>query len=257
MKKINLISWNVNGIRAGVRKGFLEWLAKTKADIIAVQETKAHPRQLTPDILQPENYQTFWNSAERPGYSGVANFTKISPLKTQTEFTAKTLNGEGRILLQEFEQFYFLNVYFPNGKASETRLKYKLEFYEEFLKLIEKLRKKKPIVFCGDVNTAHCEIDLARPKANEMISGFLKVEREWIDKLIAKGYLDTFRLKHPSAKEKYSWWSMRSGARERNVGWRIDYFFVSEELEKNVMKAEIYPNVMGSDHCPVSLELAF
>ena len=257
MGKINLISWNVNGVRAAARNGFLKWLSTCSADIVAIQETKARPNQLGSNLLKPDGFKSFWNSAIKPGYSGVATFTKISPLRTQDEFPHPILNGEGRVLLSEFEQFYFLNVYFPNGKASESRLKYKLDFYKEFLKFIEKLREKKPVIFCGDVNTAHHEIDLTRPKANELISGFLEIERKWIDKLIAKGYLDTFRIKHPSEAEKYSWWSQRTRARERNVGWRIDYFFVSEELRENVKVAEIHPEVLGSDHCPVSLGLSF
>lgn len=257
MKKISLISWNVNGIRAATKKGFLKWLDQEPADVVAIQETKAKPNQLGENILSPDGYTSFWNSAERPGYSGVATYSKIKPLKTETDFPAPILNGEGRILLHEFEQFYFLNVYFPNGKASPTRLKYKLDFYAEFLKVIEKLQKKKPVVFCGDVNTAHTEIDLARPKENELISGFLEIERKWIDKVVARGYLDTFRELHPNEADRYSWWSQRSGARERNVGWRIDYFFVSKELKKNITAAEIHPDVTGSDHCPISLELTF
>ena len=246
----------MNGIRAIAKKGFLEFLKKTNADLVAIQETKARPDQLEENILSPKNWQTFWNSADRPGYSGVAIFARIEPLKIETKFPAKILNGEGRILLAEFEKFYFLNVYFPNGKASEERLKFKIEFYEEFLKLAEKLRRKKPVVFCGDVNTAHHPIDLARPKANEKISGFLQIERAWLDKLVAKNYLDTFRELHPD-EAKYSWWSVRSGARERNVGWRIDNFFVSEELQKNITIAEILTEIFGSDHAPISLELKF
>ncbi|MBU1090192.1 exodeoxyribonuclease III [Patescibacteria group bacterium] len=257
VKKISLISWNINGIRAVVKSGFLEWLAKSPADIVAIQETKASPSQLGSNLLEPDGWQSFWNSAERSGYSGVAIYSKIKPLRIETEFKNPTLNAEGRIILAEFEQFYFLNVYFPNGKASAARLKYKLEFYEQFLKLIEKLRNKKPIIFCGDVNTAHREIDLARPKANELISGFLPIERKWIDRIITKGYLDTFREKHPDEAEKYSWWSRRTRARERNVGWRIDYFFASAELRKNVAAANILADIAGSDHCPISLELSF
>ena len=256
MKKLKLISWNVNGIRAIAKKNFLEWLASSPADIIALQETKASANQLGPNLLEPNGYQSFWNSADRPGYSGVAVYAKTKPIKVETNFSAPVLNGEGRILLTEFPEFNFLNVYFPNGKASQARLKFKLEFYEEFLKLIEKLRKQKPIIFCGDVNTAHQEIDLARPKENEKISGFLPIERKWIDKVLSKNYLDTFRLLNPE-KAKYSWWSQRSRARERNVGWRIDYFFVSKELEKNIVKADILTEIEGSDHAPVMLELKF
>lgn len=246
----------MNGIRAAAKKGFLEFLEKSDADLVAIQETKARPNQLDENILSPKNWKTFWNSAERPGYSGVAIFSKIEPIKITSKFPAKILNGEGRILLTEFPEFYFLNVYFPNGKARDERLKYKLEFYEAFLRLAEKLRRTKPVIFCGDVNTAHRDIDLARPKANEKISGFLPVERKWLDKLIAKNWLDTFRELHPD-KVKYSWWSQRSGARERNVGWRIDNFFVSAELRKNISRAEIHSEIRGSDHCPISLELKF
>ena len=256
MRKIKLISWNVNGVRAVAKKGFLEFLEKSDADLVAIQETKAAPDQLGENILSPGNWKTFWNSADRPGYSGVAIFSRIEPLRVETKFPGKFLNGEGRILLLEFPEFYFLNVYFPNGKASDIRLKFKLEFYEEFLRLAEKLRRTKPVVFCGDVNTAHRPIDLAHPKANEKISGFLPIEREWIDKLIAKNWLDAFRILHPD-EVKYSWWSLRSGARERNVGWRIDNFFVSGELRKNISRAEILTEVEGSDHCPISLELKF
>lgn len=257
MRKISLISWNVNGIRAAQRKGFLEWLMKSKADIIGIQETKAKVGQLDMSLIEPDGYTSHWNSAQRPGYSGVALYTKIKAIQIQTEFKNPKLDGEGRIILAEYEKFYLLNVYFPNGKASPERLKYKMEFYAEFLKLIEKLRKKKPIVFTGDVNTAHTEIDLARPKENQDISGFLPIERAWIDQVVAKGYIDTFRQLHPAEKDRYSWWSMRSGARQRNVGWRIDYFFVSQELQKNITAAEIHPEVMGSDHCPISLTLSF
>ena len=256
MRKIKFISWNVNGVRAAAKKGFLEWLAKTDADLVAIQETKAHPNQLGENILSPGNWRTFWNSADRPGYSGVAIFSRIEPIRVETKFPAKILNGEGRILLAEFAEFYFLNVYFPNGKASDARLEFKLKFYDEFLRLAEKLRKKKPVIFCGDVNTAHREIDLARPKANEKISGFLPIERKWLDELIAKNWLDSFRELHPD-EVKYSWWSVRSGARERNVGWRIDNFFVSAELRGNISRAEIHSEILGSDHCPISLELKF
>ncbi|MFH1375725.1 MAG: exodeoxyribonuclease III [Patescibacteria group bacterium] len=255
MKSLRLISWNVNGIRAAAQKGFLEWLDRGPADIVAIQETKANPGQLGMNLIQPSGFESFWNSAIRPGYSGTATYSKIKPIQTKTEFPAAVLNNEGRILLTEFRQFYFLNVYFPNGKSGDTRLKYKMNFYAEFLKLIERLRKKKPIVFCGDVNTAHTEIDLSRPRENEAISGFLPEERAWIDQVIAKGYIDTFRAKHPNEINRYSWWSQRTKARERNVGWRIDYFFVSSELEKNIAAAEIHPEVPGSDHCPIALEL--
>lgn len=255
MSTLTLISWNINGLRAAERKGFLQWLKKTPAEIVGIQEIKANPKQLSEKVLHPDGYESFWNPAQRPGYSGTAIYTQIKPQLVQTEFKNTQLDGEGRIVLAEYDQFYFLNVYFPNGKSGALRLAYKMKFYEEFLKLIEKLQKKKPVIFCGDVNTAHAEIDLARPKENEQISGFLPQERAWIDKVIDKGYLDIFRELHPNEKNAYSWWSQRTRARERNIGWRIDYFFISKELRKKVVSAEILADVPGSDHCPVTLTL--
>lgn len=249
-----LASWNVNGIRAAEKKGLLTWLLKKKYDAVGLQETKAHVEQLSDKLIHPDGYESYWSSAVKKGYSGTAVYAKTSPLFAETTFGDPYLDGEGRIVLLEFKPFYFFNVYFPNGKMGPDRLAFKLEFYDRFLKLAEGYRKKKPIVFCGDVNTAHTEIDLARPKENEKISGFMPIEREWIDKVIKKGYLDTFRLFEPKG-EHYTWWDMKSRARERNVGWRIDYFFVSSELKNKVKKAWIEKTVKGSDHCPIGLEL--
>ncbi len=255
-KKYTLASWNVNGIRAAQKKGFFQWLANTNYDIIGLQETKARVEQLPKEIIHPDGYESYWNSAERKGYSGTAIYTKISPLLAISNFGNKMLDGEGRIVLLEYTQFYLFNVYFPNGGSGPERLKFKLKFYDEFFKLIETYRKKKPIVFCGDVNTAHQPIDLAHPKENEKSSGFLPIERKWLDKITAAGYLDTFRL-FEKGSSHYSWWDYKTFARDRNIGWRIDYFFVSSELKKHVKRAWIEPNVTGSDHCPVGLELRF
>lgn len=256
MKKLKLISWNVNGIRACERKGFLDWLHSESPDVLGVQETKAHPSQLSEGLLRPEGYHTFWASSEvKKGYSGVAIFTKEKPISHQIGMGIEQFDQEGRVVSVEFSDFILLNIYFPNGKASSDRLNYKLEFYESFLSHIESLRKSgKKVIFCGDVNTAHQPIDLARPKANEKISGFLPVERRWIDRVVERGYLDTLR-EFNSSPELYTWWDFKTRARDRNVGWRIDYFFLQKELLKYLKSAYIMPEVMGSDHCPVAIEL--
>lgn len=254
METISLVSWNVNGIRAAERKGFLDWFKESKHNIVGLQETKAHVEQLSDALIHPKGYESYWNSAIRKGYSGTAVYTDVSPIFAETTFGDPFLDGEGRIVLLEFDKFFYFNVYFPNGGSGPERLKFKLEFYDRFLKLMEAFRKKKPIVLCGDVNTAHKEIDLARPKQNINNSGFMPIEREWVDKLINKGYADTFRMFNQEG-ENYTWWDMKTRSRDRNVGWRIDYFFVSEELKKNVKDAWIESETMGSDHCPVGLKL--
>lgn len=256
-KVITLYSWNVNGIRAVERKDALKWMHKTQPNILCLQETKAHPEQLSTTLLHPEGYESYWSSAIRKGYSGTVTYTKESPLLAMTTFSDAALDGEGRIVLTEFEAFFLFNVYFPNGGGGKERLAYKMRFYERFFELIESFRKKKPIVICGDVNTAHKEIDLTHPKLNEKTSGFLPMEREWLDKLFQHGYIDTFRHIHPEEAERYSWWDMKTYARSRNVGWRIDYFIVSEELKSAIKNADIHSDIMGSDHCPVSLTLHF
>lgn len=255
---IKLLSWNVNGIRAVERKGFLDWLRKESPDVLCVQETKAHPEQLNPGLLNPPGYHVSWNAATtRKGYSGVATFSKQKPLSNRTGFHIPKFDGEGRVLETEFPDFTLLNIYFPNGKASPERLQYKLEFYDQALKHFEKLRKKgKKVVVTGDVNTAHKPIDLARPKENEDVSGFLPIERAWIDKFTSRGFLDTLRVFNQEPAQ-YTWWDLKTGARERNVGWRIDYFFISEDLKPYLKDAFIAPDVMGSDHCPVGIRLKF
>ena len=253
---MKLISWNVNGVRAVAKKGLLDWFKREKPDLLCLQETKAMPEQLDASLLEIPGYKAEWNWAEKKGYSGVATYSG-APVK---EFTrgcgVAEYDREGRVLVSHHKDFTLFNVYFPNGKASPERLAFKMRFYEDFLKLMNQYRKKgqKRLVVCGDVNTAHREIDLARPKENRKISGFLPEECAWIDKMLEAGFVDTFR-EFEKGPNHYSWWDMQSRARERNVGWRIDYFFVSEELKPSLKRAFILPEVMGSDHCPVGIEL--
>ena len=255
MSKLKLLSWNVNGIRAQEKKGFLKWLEKEDPDILCVQETKAHKEQLSTELLNPNGYKTFWVSGERKGYSGVATLTKNEPKNIETGFGIKKYDSEGRILISDHGNFILFNIYFPNGQRDEERLKYKLGFYDEFLKYADKLKEKgKKLIICGDVNTAHKEIDLARSKENQDTSGFLPVERKWMDKFVEHGYIDTFRY-FVKDGDHYTYWDPITRARERNVGWRIDYFFITPNLLKNLKKAFIMPEVMGSDHCPLGIEI--
>lgn len=253
--KLKLISWNVNGIRAVYKKGFFQWFVTEKPDILCLQETKATADQFPEELKKVEGYNSYFAEAQKKGYSGVAFFSTVQPKKVETGFGIERFDTEGRILIAYYDAFVLYNIYFPNGKASKERLQYKMDFYDAFLEHAEKLRKKgMSIVMCGDVNTAHTEIDLARPKENENVSGFLPEERAWIDKYIAKGYTDTFRM---FVKEDghYSWWDYKTKARERNIGWRIDYFFVSNDLIPKVKDAFILDTVEGSDHCPVGIIL--
>jgi exodeoxyribonuclease-3 len=255
MKKIRIISWNVNGLRAVHRKGFLEWFKSEEPQILCLQETKVSYDQLPRALKRVDGYYPYFCQAERRGYSGVAIYSKIKPKKVEYGFGIPKFDSEGRILIADYEKFVLLNIYFPNGKMSKERLDYKLEFYEALLDHANRLKAEgRNIVICGDLNTAHKEIDLARPKANEKISGFLPVERAWIDKFLKNGYLDTFRMFN-NEPGQYTWWSYRTRARERNVGWRLDYFFVNEEFKDKVKSAGILNEVMGSDHCPVDLKL--
>ncbi|HOJ29269.1 MAG TPA: exodeoxyribonuclease III [Spirochaetota bacterium] len=253
--KLKLISWNVNGIRAVYKKGFFQWFVSEKPDILCLQETKATADQFPEELKKTDGYYTYFAEAQKKGYSGVALFSTVQPKKVETGFGIERFDTEGRILIAYYDAFVLYNIYFPNGKASKERLQYKMDFYDAFLVHAEKLRKKgMSIVMCGDVNTAHTEIDLARPKENENVSGFLPEERAWIDTFINKGYTDTFRL---FIKEggHYSWWDYKTKARERNIGWRIDYFFVSNDLVPKVKDAFILDKVEGSDHCPVGIVL--
>lgn len=254
---IRLLSWNVNGIRAVAKKGLLEWLVEEQPDILCIQETKAHEEQLPDALKRIEGYVTYYVSAQRKGYSGVALFTRQKPLSIIDGLGIDRFDSEGRILVAEYGDFILYNIYFPNGKASAERLKYKMDFYDSFLnQATESLRQGKKLIVCGDVNTAHREIDLARPKENETVSGFLPEERAWIDKFLSSGFVDTFRMFEKEGGH-YSWWDYKTRARERNVGWRIDYLFISENLRNHIKSAFILSEVMGSDHCPIGIELVF
>ena len=253
---MKLISWNVNGVRAVVKKGFLDWLDQAQPDVLCLQETKAHVDQLTSEILTDHGYHTYWHSGERRGYSGVATFCKEEPLYVQEGLGIERYDAEGRVLVTEHENFLLYNIYFPNGQKDNERLQYKLDFYDDLLPIInEQVESGNNVVVTGDWNTAHHPIDLARPKQNVNTSGFMPIEREKLDMYVENGWIDTFRLFHQEG-ERYSWWTYRFGARERNVGWRIDYFFVNEGFLDNVEDADIHDEIMGSDHCPVSLELS-
>jgi len=255
MAEIEILCWNVNGIRALKTKGFLEWLRKESPDVICLQETKVHPDQLGPDLKEPDSYRTYWNYPEKKGYGGVATFTKSEPVNVKYAFDDISLDLEGRVIITEYAGFILMNIYFPNGKMGPDRLKYKMDFYDAFLEYADSLKAKgNKLVICGDLNTAHKELDIARPKENERVSGFLPEERAWVDKFISHGYIDTFRHfnKEP---DQYTWWDFKTRARERNVGWRIDYSFVTENLIPAVSKAFIMSEVTGSDHCPVGIIL--
>ncbi|HEY4495764.1 MAG TPA: exodeoxyribonuclease III [Candidatus Paceibacterota bacterium] len=254
---MKIISWNVNGLRANVKKGGFDWFLNTNPDIYCLQETKAHPDQLPDGVRQPPGYHAYFDHSKvKSGYSGVAIYTKIKPEKVEYGLGIEELDQEGRFLGLFFDKFALFNVYFPNGGGGPERLAFKLRYYQAFLKYIEKIRGKYPnIIFCGDVNTAHQEIDLARPKENENNTGFLPIERKWLDEVERKNYTDTFRYFHPNEKDAYTYWDMKTFARDRNVGWRIDYFFVTKELLPIVNRSEILDNVFGSDHCPIFIEL--
>ncbi len=252
-----IVSWNVNGLRSLAKDNLWETFIKTaKPDIFCLQETKANPDQLSEAFLSPAGYSAFFSSCQiKKGYSGVALYTKVEPLKVIYGMGIKEFDQEGRIIGAEFEDFWLLNVYFPNGGQGPERLDYKLRFYDAFLAFIEKLRGQKPVIFCGDVNTAHEEIDLARPKENEESTGFLPKERAWIDEVVNAGYIDTYRHFYPKKSEAYTYWDMKTRARDRNVGWRLDYFFASQELIPRIKRANILPDIFGSDHCPISIDI--
>ncbi len=249
---ITLESFNVNGLRAVEKKGFLDWVKESSPDILCLQETKAEESQLSGSIRKPDGYKSYFNSGERKGYSGVAIYTKISPDEVTTNFPG-ILNDEGRVISAAFPWFTVLNVYFPNGKMGEDRLKYKMDFYAAFREYVAGLRQSgREVLVCGDVNTAHKEVDLANPKENAKISGFLPEERRWISDFLNDGFLDTFRVFNREPGQ-YSWWDVITRARERNSGWRIDYWLASEGLRRNLRDAYIKPEVAMSDHSPVGL----
>jgi exodeoxyribonuclease-3 len=255
---MKIISWNVNGIRAAETHGFSSWLEQANPDILCLNETKAEPAQLSPSLVNPQvrgkPYFSYWACAKKKGYSGVAIFSKTEPLDVR--FMGKEeFDNEGRTLVADYEQFTLIAAYFPNSQDAGKRLDYKLNFCAAMLKLCNALVKKgRHIVLCGDYNIAHTPIDLARPKENEGNAGYLPEERAWMDTFVQAGYVDTFRHFHPGEKDHYSWWSYRAGARERNIGWRIDYHCVDREFLPMVQSSIIRPEVTGSDHCPVEIE---
>ncbi len=252
---LRMISWNVNGIRAVLRKDALAWLAQDPPDIFCLQETKARPEQLDGPIPGLEGHHAYWAWADRKGYSGVAIFSREAPVRVTKGFGIERFDSEGRVLVAEYPDFTLLNVYFPNGKSGAERLAYKLAFYDAILEFMDGLRAEgRTVICCGDLNTAHHAIDLARPRENEGISGFLPVEREWMDRLEGRGFVDVFR-QFNTEPGQYSYWDMKSRARDRNVGWRIDYWFVSDDAAPRVTAAFILPEIMGSDHCPVGIEI--
>ncbi len=254
---MKIISWNTNGLRATAKQGYFDPIFRDlNPDILCLQETKCTTDQLPDEVRNVFGYESYfsWPTLKK-GYSGVAIYSKEIPIAVTHGIGMETLDDEGRTITAEYEKCYLINCYFPNGGGAPERLEYKLAFYDQFLKYVEKLKKKKPVIFCGDVNVAHTEIDIARPKENANHVGFLPVERAWMDKVISKGWVDVFRTLNPDARDVYTYWDQYSHARERNVGWRIDYFFCSPELLPKVQKFETLTDYYGSDHCPILLDI--
>ena len=249
---MKLISWNVNGIRACLNKGFADVFKQLDADIFCIQETKCQPEQVE---LEFEGYTSYWNSAEKKGYSGTAIFTKQKPLNVTYGIGIEEHDKEGRVITLEFEKFYMVDIYTPNSKRELERLEYRQIWEDEIRKYLLKLNETKPVIMCGDLNVAHKEIDLKNPKANRHNAGFTDEERQKMTELLNAGFVDSFRYLYPDKENAYSWWSYMGHAREKNVGWRIDYFIVSKSIENEIKEATIYPEIMGSDHCPVGLEI--
>ena len=249
---MKLISWNVNGIRACLNKGFAESFKQLDADIFCIQETKCQPEQIE---LEFEGYTSYWNSAEKKGYSGTAIFTKQKPLNVTYGIGIEEHDKEGRVITLEFEKFYMVDIYTPNSKRELERLDYRQIWEDEIRKYLLKLNETKPVIMCGDLNVAHEEIDLKNPKTNRRNAGFTDEERQKMTELLDAGFIDSFRYLYPDKENAYSWWSYMGHAREKNVGWRIDYFIVSKSIENQIKEAKIYPEIMGSDHCPVGLEI--
>jgi len=247
------LSWNINGIRAIEKKGFKNWLLKTSPDIIGLQETKAWPEQIPADLKEVEGYYSYFSTPQRKGYSGVGVYTKQKPLEVSFSLGAEEFDSEGRFIMLTYPEFYFITVYFPNGGQGEHRIEYKLRYYEAFFNLCKKLSKEKHVIACGDVNTAHTEIDLEYPKQNQKTTGFLPCERAWLDTFFTQGLTDTLRIFNKEPKQ-YTWWDYKTAARTRNVGWRLDYFMVDNAFAKQVKNAYILSDVMGSDHAPIGID---
>ncbi len=255
---MKIISWNTNGLRATARQGnFTPLFAFNNADIVCFQETKVEPDQLIDEVRNLKGYHSYFSYSKlRKGYSGVAIYSKVKPEKVEYGMGKKKFDDEGRIVIAYYKKFILINGYFPNGGARPERLEYKLEFYAAFLKFINKLKKQgKNVIFCGDVNTAHKEIDLARPKPNETHTGFLPIERAWIDKVIKYNWVDVFRYFYPDKRDMYTYWDQKTRARDRNVGWRIDYFFINKSFIKNIKSTKMLTDYIGSDHCPILIDI--
>lgn len=251
------MSWNVNGLRAVERKGFCDWLQRERPDILGLQEVKALPEQLSDALRAPDGYRAYFAPAERKGYSGVALYSRVEPREVRLGIGIEAYDIEGRTLVADFDDFVFITTYTPNGGNDHARVPYKLGYQAALLGYCERLRGQgRSVIVCGDINTAHREIDLARPRENKKTTGFLPYERTWFDAALGLGWVDTFRQLNGDVEGAYSWWTMRSGARERNVGWRIDYVLSSPELVERLREARIHTEVPGSDHCPVSIRLA-
>jgi exodeoxyribonuclease-3 len=249
---VKLISWNVNGIRAAMQKGFLDYFKEVDADIFCIQETKLQAEQIN---LELEGYNQYWNYAEKKGYSGTAIFSKLKPLKVIYGLNIEEHDKEGRVITLEFEDFYMITVYTPNSKEKLARLDYRMTWEDAFRSYVMELDKVKPVIICGDLNVAHCEIDLKNPKTNRLNAGFSDEERSKFTELLGTGFIDTYRYFYPDKEGAYSWWSYRFNAREKNAGWRIDYFCVSERLKDKLICADIHASILGSDHCPVELTI--
>ena len=253
---MKLISWNVNGLRAAINKGFEDFFKQIDADIFCIQETKMQEDQIDDNMRRIfKEYNMYWNSAIKKGYSGTAIFSKNKPINVSYGIGISEHDNEGRVITLEFEKFYMVNIYTPNAKRELERLDYRMIWEDEMRKYLLNLNKTKPVIICGDLNVAHKEIDLKNPKSNRGNAGFTDEERGKMTELIAAGFTDTFRYLYPDKTDSYSWWSYMGKAREKNVGWRIDYFIVSNEIAKNIKDAKIYPEIFGSDHCPVGLEI--
>ncbi|MDR0525952.1 MAG: exodeoxyribonuclease III [Spirochaetaceae bacterium] len=252
---MRIVSWNVNGIRSAEKQGFLQWMQKESPDLLCIQETKARPEQLSPDLLHPPNYASYWASAKKPGYSGVAIYAKIQPRDVKP-LGVPAFDNEGRVLQADFGEFVLICGYFPNSQEAGARLGYKLAFCQALGERCDSLSGAgRPCILCGDYNIAHGPLDLAHPKENEGNPGYLPEERAWLDSFARAGYVDTFRAFHPEEPGQYTWWSYRSKARERNIGWRLDYHWVNSGFMPRVKAAGIWSAVTGSDHCPVYLDI--
>ncbi|HHV45306.1 MAG TPA: exodeoxyribonuclease III [Tissierellia bacterium] len=249
---MKLVSWNVNGLRACINKGFLDYFNQVKADIFCIQETKLQEGQVELDL---KGYHQYWNYAKKKGYSGTAVFTRYKPLSVKYGIGIEEHDNEGRVITLEFEDFYLVNCYTPNSQRELARLDYRMKWQDDFKGFLKELDSKKPVILCGDLNVAHKEIDIKNPDANRRNAGFTDEEREKMTELLDDGFIDTFRYFYPDKEEAYTWWSYMRKSRERNIGWRIDYFIVSERFKDRLKNAEIHDHIMGSDHCPVVLEI--